>query len=208
MLIAENPKNETKEHYELKQIAKYILFSRGYKNIATEVYGCQGKDNFDIKGCYDKDIIDVVGIKTTAWYNAEIPDFKIMGIEAKASLSDFKNGFCTGCDLTYVIAPKGIIPIKLLPKGIGLIEVDLENYKIIPDYQGIEFKNILFTKRASKRICNRFKNEQPYDKYADWRLNLFRQISYRSTVENLYDNPNIKLNKKIFNEETFEWDIV
>ena len=96
-----------------------------------------------VEGCLHKDIIDVVGAKTKSWYGGKIQDVKIMGIEAKASKSDFRNGFCTGCEYTYIIAPIGIIPVEELPKNIGLIEVDLKNYTLTKlknefNYEGIE----------------------------------------------------------------------
>ena len=74
-------------------------------------------------------IIDCAGIKRPNYKNIE--DTIIRGIEAKASYNDFKSGFCTGADITYIITPQGIIPKKEIPKYIGLIEVDFDKLEII-----------------------------------------------------------------------------
>ena len=55
------------------------------------------------------------------------------GVEAKASKADFKNGFNTFCDYTYIIAPKGVLDKKDIPKYIGLLEVDFDKV-LIPFY--------------------------------------------------------------------------
>lgn len=200
MLIGDRNLNESPEHYELKQIGKYILWNLGYKHIATEVYGCYGHDDFSnnkvlkpkmVEGCIHKNIIDVVGAKTKGWYNGKIPEIKIMGIEAKASKSDFRNGFCTGCEYTYIIAPINVIPVEELPKGIGLIEVDLKKYTITNERnKGFYYTGINITKRATSRLATRFKTKEALQK---WSINMVKDIAYRSTVENLYKNPRIKI---------------
>ena len=183
----------------MKQIAKYLLWNLGYKHIATEVYGCYGRDDFSdnknikpkmVEGCLHKNIIDVVGAKTKSWY-CGIPEVKIMGIEAKASKSDFRNGFCTGCEYTYIIAPIGIIPVEELPKNIGLIEVDLKNYTLTKLKNEFNYTGIEITKRAKSRLATRFKTKDALQK---WSVGMVKDIAYRSTVENIYKNPRIKIN--------------
>lgn len=143
-----------------------------------------------VEGCLHKNIIDVVGAKTKSWY-CGIPEVKIMGIEAKASKSDFRNGFCTGCEYTYIIAPIGIIPIEELPKNIGLIEVDLENYTLTSvRSNGFAYTGITITKRARSRLATRFKTKEVLQK---WSIDMVKDIAYRSTVENIYKNPRIKI---------------
>lgn len=143
-----------------------------------------------VEGCLHKNIIDVVGAKTKSWY-CGIPEVKIMGIEAKASKSDFRNGFCTGCEYTYIIAPIGIIPVEELPKNIGLIEVDLKNYSLTNLKNGFAYTGITITKRARSRLATRFKTKEALQK---WSINMVKDIAYRSTVENIYKNPRIKIN--------------
>lgn len=154
MLIENNrrPLNESETHFILKQIGKYILRTRGCKIIGTEIdIGYDGKtpifnDVPDFFKRTNKRVIDVVGVKcsNSNWRK----DSKTIGIESKASLSDYKNGFCTRCDYTYVIAPINTIPIDKVPKDIGLIEVDLDNYKPI---NGCDFESVYFTKQAKNR---------------------------------------------------------
>jgi len=173
------PKNETETHFLLKEISKYILFGWGYKMLATEVGGMW---DLDI-GKKRKEIIDAVGIKKVRVAPRKF-QYDMKGIEAKASLSDFKNGFCCGCAYTYVISPLNTIPIKLLPPKIGLIEIDLDNFKLkkwsqkIPDMKGVEL-----VRKASKRIDSRFKDEEAYRK---WCQESLERVAYRSSSELLF----------------------
>ncbi len=68
LIIKAINRNESKAHYELKQIAKYILWSKGYNCIATELqmnrYNNLLKDyKWFNNRAYSKNIIDVAGIK-------------------------------------------------------------------------------------------------------------------------------------------------
>jgi hypothetical protein len=89
MLISQRKLNETAEHYELKQVAKYILWSRGYTIIGTEVSGFYDahlrNDGFP-EGCAHKNTIDTVGIRAQGWEAGSVRSIGIYGIEAKASL--------------------------------------------------------------------------------------------------------------------------
>jgi hypothetical protein len=199
ILLNENyNKNETKAHYELKQIAKYILHSRGYKQIATEV--CIGMDitqylkNYNFKpSALRKNIIDTIGLKTNniSLRKPNYSKIKVMGIEAKASLSDYKNGFCTNCEYLYIITPKGIIPKEKIPKNIGLIEVDLDNYKIKQGRSGFEFTGIETVIQAKSRKKELYKGEQTFSVKM---FNVLRSIAYRSTVNDLFKNNEIEVN--------------
>lgn len=137
--------NESEIHYELKQIGKYILKNKGCQVIGEEIivdssYYLQNNDTFNKKVIY-KNTIDLLGLKVKGtfyhyndWETQEEkftePTIRCIGIESKASLEDFKNGFCCNPEKVYIIAPIGIIPKELIPPKIGLIEVDLQNYKI------------------------------------------------------------------------------
>jgi len=112
-----------------------------------------------------------------------------MGIEAKASYSDFLNGFCTQCEYTYVIAPIGIISIDRLPKGIGLITVDLSNYKIRLKNK-FEFKGITTVKQCSSRRKEIYKRD---DIFRVDTFNVLRKIAYRNTVNDIFKKSEIKI---------------
>lgn len=183
------PQNETKEHYLLKEISKYILHVWGYNRIATEVTLPR---SFDLK--YNKHIVDVIGAKRKK-KSLHGRDFTylydIRAIEAKASLADFKNGYCATAASTYIIAPKDIIPIKLLPDKIGLIEVDLDDFSIKNFAKSVlDHKDITITKKAKYKIDSVFGTKDEYEK---WCSMIIDEIAYRNTRELLFWRNFIKL---------------
>jgi len=173
------PKNETETHFLLKEISKYILFGWGYNKLGTEVGGMW---DLDI-GKKRKEIIDCVGLKKISDGRSKY-HYDMKGIEAKASLSDFKNGFCCAPAMTYIIAPINVIPINLIPEKIGFIEVDLDIFELkkysqkIPDMKGVEL-----VKRAKRKIDSRFKTEEAYRK---WCQESLERIAYRCSNELLF----------------------
>ena len=117
--------------------------------------------------------------------------YKVMGIEAKASYSDFLNGFCCQCEYTYIIALIDVIPVDKLPKGIGLIECDLEKYSIKQNGLGkFEFKGIETVKQCSSRRKDIYKRN---DIYLVDTFNVLRKIAYRNTVNDLYKKNEIEI---------------
>jgi len=173
------PKNESETHFLLKEISKYILFGWGYKMLATEVGGMW---DLDI-GKKRKEIIDCVGLKKISDGRGKY-HYDVKGIEAKASLSDYNNGFCCASAMSYVISTVNTIPINLLPPSIGLIEVDFDIFELkkysqrIPDMQGVEL-----VKRAKRKIDSRFKSEEAYRK---WCEKCLERVAYRSSSELLF----------------------
>jgi len=120
-----------------------------------------------------------------------VDNYKVMGIEAKASYSDFLNGFCCQCEYTYIIAPVGVILIDKLPKGIGLIEIDLEKYSIKQNRLGkFEFKGIETVKQCSSRRKEMYKRD---DIYRVDTFNVLRKIAYRNTINDLFKKNEIKI---------------
>ena len=180
------PKNETETHFLLKEISKYILFGWGFNKLGTEVGGMWDNDIsklFHKVDKSDKNIIDCVGLKKVSDGRGKY-HYDMKGIEAKASLSDFKNGFCAGAAYTYIISTINTIPIDLIPDKIGFIEVDLNIFKLkkwsqkIPDMKGVEL-----VRRAKKRIDSRFKSEEAYRK---WCADSLERVAYRSSSELLF----------------------
>ena len=139
-----------------------------------------------------KNTIDVVGIKGNMLNlkNNNVDSYKVMGIEAKASYSDFLNGFCCQCEYTYVIAPVGIIPVDKLPKGVGLIECDILNYTIKNKFNKFEFKGINTIKQCSSRRKEIYKRD---DIYRVDTFNVLRKIAYRNTINDLFKKNEIKI---------------
>lgn len=198
ILLNENyNKNESKEHYELKQIAKYILYSKGYNCLATEVQMtryCNYLKDYEWfnKKAINKNIIDVVGVKGNLLNTRQntVDKYKVMGIEAKASYQDFLNGFCCQCENTYIIAPVGVIPVDRLPDKIGLIEVNLSNYKIKRTHRGFEFEGINTVKKCISRKKELFTND---NRFRVDTFNMLRRIAYRSTVNDIFKNNEIRI---------------
>ena len=112
-----------------------------------------------------------------------VDSFKIMGIESKASYSDFLNGFCCQCEYTYIIAPIGIIPVSKLPDKIGLIEVDILKYTIKNRYGKLEFNGIVTTKQCSSRKKEIYKRD---DIYRVDTINTLKRIAYRNSVNDIF----------------------
>jgi hypothetical protein len=197
--IYKRPQNETETHFLLKEISKYILFGWGYNRIGTEVHGMY---SFDLKeGNKDgnmKNIIDTVGVKKITPFikgkGYQPSHYDVKGIEAKATLSDFKNGFCAAPRYTYIIAPINTIPTELIPDKIGFIEVDLDNFKLPKKSQLIsDMKGVKLVKRAYKRLDGRFKTEEGY---REWCQDVLEQVAYRSTSELLFWRNYIQFSKK------------
>jgi hypothetical protein len=190
LIIADQNLNETPAHFELKQIAKYLLWKRGYKCIATEVGGFHDFEN-DINGKPNrKNTIDVVGLKTAGWHGGRIPRMKLMGFEAKASLSDFRSGYCTACEYTYIIAPKGVVPKAELAAGVGLVEVDLAEYRIGREGTQVCYAGIECVAEAKSTLAKRFDDKQQRDQ---WVLSQVPRMFYRAAAENLWNCAKIRL---------------
>lgn len=184
------PKNETETHFLLKEISKYILWSWGYNRIATEVHNMYDLDiskQWRTKNKGLKSIIDTVGIKKCHKfipYEGHQHWYDVRGIEAKASLSDFKNGFCAAPAHTYIISPKGIIPVDLVPDKIGLIEVDFNIFELKKSTNKVEsIKGIEVVKKSKRRIDRRFSDVEHYKK---WCLEMLDTVSYRCSHELLF----------------------
>lgn len=185
------PQNESETHFFLKELAKYILFHMGYTRLATEVDSMYSLDNGRTKKGNMKGTIDVVGIKKVSKFIPNsgfqyIHRWVLCGIEAKASLSDFRNGFCMAPALTYVIAPKGVIPHSEMPPKIGLIEVDISvaNVQLQRLTKRIDaIKGIEVPIRAKPRLDSRFTDKEHYQKFC---ANILESIAYRSTNELLF----------------------
>jgi len=116
--------------------------------------------------------------------------YKVMGMEAKVSYSDFLNGFCTQCEYTYIIAPVGIIPVEKLPPKIGLIEVNLTDYKIRLGSKFEMIKGITTVKQCASRRKEIYKRN---DIYLVDTFNIIRKIAYRNTVNDIFKKNEIKI---------------
>lgn len=133
------PKNETKEHFLLKQIGRLWLYENKCRYVATEVY---------VYGCNDeyskKKYIDACGVDK----NQEVS----YGVEAKVSRADFNNGYCSRCNYTYVIVPKGLLTKDDTPSYVGIIEVDIPNFRFIRNAKTEKFVGLNVLKKSKYHI--------------------------------------------------------
>ncbi len=116
-----------------------------------------------------------------------------MGIEAKTSYQDYLNGFCTQCEYTYIIAPVGVIPVDKVPPKIGLIEVDLDKYIVdsTTRNKAFTFKGIETVKQCSSRKKQIYRGNN--NLYIVETINILKRVAYRSTVNDLFKNNEIKI---------------
>jgi hypothetical protein len=133
-----------------------------------------------------RSIIDVLGVGKRVVQNASTGHRRTemwvtRGIEVKASLSDFRSGFCQGADFTYVMAPKGVVPLSEVPKGVGLVEVDVERVRVqIEPVIGVV--GAVVAKKSTFMMDSRFKTLDAHQKYV---TDLIARIAARNTIENM-----------------------
>lgn len=155
-----------------------------YKVILAAEKQFNWKSNYKYR---QKSIADSLGFKATMYNN----ETTIKCMEAKYSLSDFRNGFCIGGEYNYLIAPEGVIPIKEVPPFTGVIEIDFDNFY----YNGNKIKGYKTAKRARKiNIADDIKYKQL--EIMKWRM------LYKLT-ENIFENhwlDNINLKEKYGNK--------
>lgn len=175
---------------------KNYTYNKNNKN-NINWYSCENRYNFDEDTCDGKflkvdgvwsrrrvnnslrSIVDCGGVAYSD--NSDI-GYERVAIEVKVSYQDFKNGFCSGADRTYILAPKKVIPKGEIPKYIGLLEVDLDKLevKISPvDVRGIEIK-----KRATFNKGNGFEDIEHKKLIRD----TIKRIGMRNTNKIIYDD--------------------
>lgn len=133
---------ETKEHKLLKELAVIWLRGYGCHQIATEVelhpVWLQGTNEQRVTYHKWKHVADVVGIRDR--YSptpAELPAHKrryleAVAVEVKVSRSDFKNGFVSsGCDRIYLFTLPNMLDLNDIPKHVGLMELDPDNFTVL-----------------------------------------------------------------------------
>jgi hypothetical protein len=133
------PKNQTHEHFLLKNIARVYLVDRGLTYVGTEIY-VPGLDD-EIS---NKKFVDCVGVDKRQEYT--------YGIEAKVSKSDFNNGYSTRCNYNYIICPDGLIEPNELPDYVGLIYVDLENVVFITNSKEKRIQGLTMVKKSKFHV--------------------------------------------------------
>ena len=121
------------------------LYNQNCFLVATEVHIGLSRDTLD-SPLDNHSIIDVCGVgeKYIPWHlrsdsltidshdGSRTPYYKyniIRGIEVKVSKADFQNGLvCSGCNYNYVMLPEGLVWSSEVPKELGIIKVDIQNF--------------------------------------------------------------------------------
>lgn len=164
------PKNESFEHFTLKEIGKLYLKHNQLCNFVADEFTIPhyfsrlAEKQFDLKLGYkihNKSITDAFGFKAT--YSGDVT---IKSVEAKASYSDFQNGFCIGGEYNYLIAPKGVIPVDEVPSFVGLIEIDFDKFY----YKGNRIKSGYKTIQRARKIKIPKKRKEQTVERLKWRM--------------------------------------
>jgi hypothetical protein len=137
---------ETELHKTLKLVGWGILIKKGCSPVGMEI-SLPSYEHRSFEPVSEHNIADAVGIgrheelaKKDAWnHTTTIKTVYVM--EAKASYSDFKNGYCKhGWGKMWIIAPPDMIPTSELSPGVGLYEYDTDakslNLKVKSYYNG------------------------------------------------------------------------
>lgn len=133
--IWQEPRNQTHEHFLLKNVARLYLVERGLYYVGTEIF---------VSGLHDehsnKKIIDCVGVdkKQETSY----------GIEVKISRADFKSGYGTRCNYNYVMCPTGMIDKSELPNYVGLLYVDADKVQFVTNAKEKRLRGTDVVKKA------------------------------------------------------------
>lgn len=114
----------------------------------------------------------------------------VICIEAKQSRHDYYNGYSTGGDFNYVIAPKGMLHKDELLPGVGLIEVDLAELEIGKN-MGI-LKGLKIMKKATRNQEILISREQ-----------ILMNIAYKNTFECVFNRNGLYQENTYFDYSAF-----
>lgn len=183
------PKNQTKEHFMLKNVARIYLVERGCQYVGTEIY-VYGQNDRSIK----KGITDCVGVDKFME--------KTFGIEVKVSLSDFRNGYSSRCNYNYVLCPDGLIDESELPSYVGLIYVDMDELQFIINAKEQRLRGCRVAKKSKYHVdaCYYYRNGCRSDEYNEemmfaYTQRLVERINRSNLNELLYHTNYVPMGK-------------
>lgn len=135
----EEPKNQTHEHFLLKNVARVYLVERGLRYVGTEifVYGRHEEHS-------NKKVVDCVGVDKA--------QENTYGIEVKVSVADFKSGYSTRCNYNYVMCPTNMIDVSDVPDYVGLIYVDIDDVQFVTNAKEQRLKGVTLVKKAKYHV--------------------------------------------------------
>lgn len=118
-------------------------------------------------------------------------EYLLVSIECKQSISDFRNGFCVSGDHSYVLAPKGLVPVEELPSKVGLLEFDFDKFHETRDWESA----LTVKKRPKKQYDSMFLKDPSDPKSVDLNYHeefckeLVFSIAQEATEESVFWNP-------------------
>lgn len=126
------PKNESQEHFLLKQVAAaWLKIERGCQVVGTEIARLSGLANGSSVGKV-RTLADAAGVRISSRYvrgRGTVRSYAVHCVEVKVSRKDLRNGYCSGGDFNYVMAPVGVLTAEDIPAGIGWLEVDVSKLR-------------------------------------------------------------------------------
>lgn len=188
---------ETDLHRFLKEVGMAYLYNQNCFLVATEVsvspsrerHGSSLDQHFiiDVCGVGEKYIplhlreqYEGIGISSEQKYKYNV----LRGIEVKVSRSDFKSGFiCSGCNYNYLMVPEGLVWSYEVPKGIGIIKVDAENF-VAKSYSDPAFRFRFQGLRILRKP--KFKQIEPYQ--IDNAINTIAKRASRELIARVAEN--------------------
>lgn len=185
--IWSEPKNQTHEHFLLKNVARIYLVERGLRYVGTEifVYGVHDKHS-------NKKVVDCVGVDKS--------QETTYGIEVKVSRNDFKNGYSTRCNYNYVMCPTDMIDKTELPDYVGLIYVDTDGVQFITNSKEQRLQGVNLVKKAKYHINDIYydvkTDDYNYDMMFAYTQRIVEQINRSNLNELIYHTNYVPLAKK------------
>jgi hypothetical protein len=203
---------ESSMHLFLKKVGRLFLLNQGCHTVETEVrlnqLGLQRLDELD-----NGKIVDVLGVglrykamsrggalseggKRISLPDPDLYDVGVnilRGVEVKVSRGDFRNGFiCAGCNYNYVLTPMRLVPLGLLPRGVGLIEYNRYKFRCEPSddptRQPYVLKGLRVTRRARYIELPRFQVDHAIATIAERRLSEARKAALSDVRLSLDDH--------------------
>ena len=159
------PKNESTEHFFLKQIAKiWLKVQKQCQYVASEVYLVGG----NYVGREARIISDAVGVRKSHSRGDEYA-YTVYNVEVKVSKPDYLTGFNTSGHYNWIIND--------LPDGIGLIEVDIHAFTWVNTHRPI-LKGVSVVKKSARQNIDQYVIDRTLD-----------EICRRLTNDDVFNNP-------------------
>lgn len=182
---------ETDLHKTLKLVGWGILIKKGCSPVGMEI-SLPSFEHRSFEPISEHNIADAAGIgrhkelkNREGNWNRITTVKTIYVIEAKASYSDFKNGYCKhGWGKMWIIAPPDTIPTNELSSGVGLYEYD-------PDTKSLRLK---VQSHYNGFVPSDFSLKQMHEAiiWSGYGYSVHHRIEYSEDLKHLYRDKKIE----------------